>query len=580
MNTIYRKSAHNGNTAESTTEADANGQSWKISTMKTSGGRITCSAVQGEEGGGEGYKTFQYSPFDCKRYNLGTVTGTATEKKIKEVHEAGLIEFARIQAEEAPSVPLYVVGVGQIVWTSGYSDDQKRVIYEVTRPGHFKTVTLDGETLKSDSHLVEWGSRQGIGTYYKQGETMEAEKVRELVEAATAATAARAKAAQVASEAAQVERAQLIARGAEIVPAIPAGVDAVIVAELRECTSDPMSDYHGHNTKKVVYLAWSTQRENFKEMRKAADKFEPVQHLGTGKGLFAARVIIGQDFETNGSFYGKGQGSPWHTGEKSEGFTSLADAQAYTASKGMPEAISFDGVTIPFVWKIEETDIEKRRGGGYFLSTGHEDSTGWLVRKQRWSLNLESFQIAAAQGDFFCNQGEPTRPSGGGGKVTTEPGEVRARLNSEREGVEIYFDSKPEFETLAALKGAGFRWAKFNKCWYKKDSEGARALVRKYAGSIEGEEQPQEAAPQAAPQAAQAEADPAKVTPQIAAPWSEHGAKIEQAAAGMDPSEAAAQMEAAAARLLKMAAEQRERMQAKRAEIAQEVKFTQIALGI
>ena len=38
-------------------------------------------------------------------------------------------------------------------------------------------------------------------------------------------------------------------------------------------------------------------------------------------------------------------------------------------------------------------------------------------------------------------------------------------INKEKNGVEIYFDEKPEQIILNSLKANKFRWSRYNKCW-------------------------------------------------------------------------------------------------------------------
>lgn len=44
-------------------------------------------------------------------------------------------------------------------------------------------------------------------------------------------------------------------------------------------------------------------------------------------------------------------------------------------------------------------------------------------------------------------------------------------MNEEKNGIEIYFTGKPAEEIRNNLKAQGFRWSKYNKCWYAKQSE-------------------------------------------------------------------------------------------------------------
>lgn len=44
------------------------------------------------------------------------------------------------------------------------------------------------------------------------------------------------------------------------------------------------------------------------------------------------------------------------------------------------------------------------------------------------------------------------------------------QINNELNGIEIFFESKPEPATLEALKAAGYRWHKVKKLWYAKNT--------------------------------------------------------------------------------------------------------------
>jgi hypothetical protein len=50
--------------------------------------------------------------------------------------------------------------------------------------------------------------------------------------------------------------------------------------------------------------------------------------------------------------------------------------------------------------------------------------------------------------------------------------------NTNKNGLEIYFKAKPKEEILNILKENGFRWGRFNKCWYKKYSENLQEEIK------------------------------------------------------------------------------------------------------
>lgn len=62
--------------------------------------------------------------------------------------------------------------------------------------------------------------------------------------------------------------------------------------------------------------------------------------------------------------------------------------------------------------------------------------------------------------------------------------DVRVNFNEEKQGIELYFRNKPSEEVRCNLKTNGFKWSKFNKCWYIKDTEKARTYLKE-TGYIE-----------------------------------------------------------------------------------------------
>ena len=80
---------------------------------------------------------------------------------------------------------------------------------------------------------------------------------------------------------------------------------------------------------------------------------------------------------------------------------------------------------------------------------------------------------AAQATETATETAEPAETTADSAETTAEPKEgetmkenYRIEENPEKNGIEIYFDDKPEETTRAALKAAGFRWHKVKKCWY------------------------------------------------------------------------------------------------------------------
>jgi hypothetical protein len=72
--------------------------------------------------------------------------------------------------------------------------------------------------------------------------------------------------------------------------------------------------------------------------------------------------------------------------------------------------------------------------------------------------------------------------------IKDESIQVELKLNEKLNGIELYFTGKPSEGTRELLKENGFRWSKYNKCWYTKQSDKsmlfAESLVSAYNDTI------------------------------------------------------------------------------------------------
>ena len=76
-------------------------------------------------------------------------------------------------------------------------------------------------------------------------------------------------------------------------------------------------------------------------------------------------------------------------------------------------------------------------------------------------------------------QPEPPTPSDGGdGNGSAKKGEAYWKRNEAKKGIEIYFPSVPDEYTRQRLKANGWRWSKFNRCWYARFDEGTWEMAR------------------------------------------------------------------------------------------------------
>lgn len=142
-------------------------------------------------------------------------------------------------------------------------------------------------------------------------------------------------------------------------------------------------------------------------------------------------------------------------------------AELREAAKACPETESL--AQAPIEWEHRE---KYSMGAGYYL--GQYRYSGWQIQKHCLT-SLQELQIAAAEGRFFCKLDQTDHNQSG-----QFEGGIKVKLNPQHQGIEIYFDSKPSADQLSDLKANGWRWAKFNKCWYRKDSPSARKYAERY----------------------------------------------------------------------------------------------------
>lgn len=62
---------------------------------------------------------------------------------------------------------------------------------------------------------------------------------------------------------------------------------------------------------------------------------------------------------------------------------------------------------------------------------------------------------------------------------------VAMKLNEELNGIELYFNTKPQQTVLSDLKSNGFRWSNFKKCWYTKQSDKAFQIANSLTNNEE-----------------------------------------------------------------------------------------------
>ena len=62
------------------------------------------------------------------------------------------------------------------------------------------------------------------------------------------------------------------------------------------------------------------------------------------------------------------------------------------------------------------------------------------------------------------------------------------RINTELNGIEIYFQQKPESKTIDQLKAEGWRWHNSKRCWYNRRNDTTLSFARRICGESESGE--------------------------------------------------------------------------------------------
>lgn len=261
-----------------TTQETVNGQDYQITTMKRYSGEIVCSAQPGKYSPAKDgcFAGFSYSMFIDKPVTLFKASGRATESKIREVHNQGLLIFDETIAKAKKAEPKpFEIEPGQLIIFDGPTNENSNVyaVYQIEagKWGKFyKAVNIESLNLLSIEHPRQWSEKFGIGFYYTPGEKMNIETLNNLVIDAKLKAKADSERRESENILQKAATAAKIEEGQKIVN-IPDWAKSIIVAEFREDDSDIMTDYFASHTEKFYVLAYSRhEKKDFREMRKAA----------------------------------------------------------------------------------------------------------------------------------------------------------------------------------------------------------------------------------------------------------------------------------------------------------------------
>ncbi|WP_412464182.1 hypothetical protein [Flavobacterium mekongense] len=404
------------------TNTTKSGEGWQITTSKRHGGKIESVARKGDFSNG----SFSFMMFGGKSLNLGTVEAKATEKSITEAHTNALKVFTEMTANEpAP----YIIPIGQKLICYGYAmniESNNWVVYEIVNSVQVKAIDVDSLQLHTFERVRDIAEKFGIGTYYQKGDVYsDLNNLPNLVQQAEQKQAEERQKLDELIEATKTERARKIEEGKKIV-SVPSDAVAVIVAELMEDQSDPMTDYFHSSVTKTIYLAFSKhKRDIFPEMRKAVLNCDIPEIR-----IFAEAPTVNTNNETRADYYAKNL----------EYF------------KDKPNAEQLAEKETAQYWHPSDEHREKySMGAGFYLGEKYSRS-GWRICKRGFNpQNLDEFYVAASDGLFYANA-EPEPEKTNFEAVPVEAGTVQIIEYSEK-SFAVIGDTKPIKDTLKDLGG-------------------------------------------------------------------------------------------------------------------------------
>ena len=149
-------------------------------------------------------------------------------------------------------------------------------------------------------------------------------------------------------------------------------------------------------------------------------------------------------------------------------------ALARMAVSRYPELAAID-----FTWHTENYSM----GKGNYLESGYcvDVQDGKETRPCQYAVKFDEY--SKAKYPYKAYPGiMPTLATGAAPTVSN--GAATIRHNIEKAGIEIRFADRPDDSILARLKSHGWRWSRFSKCWYARQSDSAEAFANELVGSL------------------------------------------------------------------------------------------------
>ena len=187
----------------------------------------------------------------------------------------------------------------------------------------------------------------------------------------------------------------------------PAGADAIVLALHDQDDSDPMTDYCNHNTTKRVAIGFRRgAREDFKQLRAAAAKFDLTAHLAPGCDIYTA--FAWREADQGPSHYRErvallDGATPMRflTNDQAEAHVrTLIEIKGNTEQEPILNGI-FAHYAAAYGYEIHMESVEHREtysmGAGNYLKAGHDDCTGWrVISIDRGSFERYSYVVEDA----------------------------------------------------------------------------------------------------------------------------------------------------------------------------------------
>ena len=303
------------------------------------------------------------------------------------------------------------VGIGQIIRMEGYEYDNY-VVADITHDSYgysYRLINLRTYEYVTAETIRPLSQKFGIGFYYDDTapQFFGTDELRAVIHKAEKIADAEIRRKEQERE----ERQRTKQRGMELLRRIvPADVRAVIIAELHEDDSDPMTDYYGYRNIRTVILGFSHKtRVDFAEMRRAAAHFPDTAYLAEYNREYEHREKYSMG---HGYWLGENYYSGWIIcKEECSNAESLIDRYAYAAGceggiyvpeipqTAMPEHLSADAdsqnITVEIIDYSEKAiavfgdtkplkEILRSLGGRFSprLQNNGQTAAGWVFPKR------------------------------------------------------------------------------------------------------------------------------------------------------------------------------------------------------